>query len=392
LETLKIALVDLHKSLGGGQIALFNMAYTLLKRGHEVHIISGIKKIPNRFQDSTFSECNLYPLSGCSNLIQIYNVIEKTKSYITNLNRVHKFDVINAHGISGVTIPSHLQDHLFVTIHGNSLCRILTLLNYTGKNRDILSTVLKYKENFLKNISGHIFQANLEKKACKKAKIVISLTPTEAVYARKYYSISEEKIRIVPNAILFPKTSEYNELPIPEEKKVILNIGALEFIKGTPILAKTMKHILAYTDDVFFVSVGDGPLRQTIKGIKTRFPEKTIMIPRISNSLTSLYRRSTLLLHASLFEAFGMVIAEAMFEEKPVVAFQTASIPDLVEDNVTGLLARPARTKDLTLKTIELLKDDKKVRMLGFNAKKRIEKISSPRIIGRKIENVFKEV
>jgi len=43
----------------------------------------------------------------------------------------------------------------------------------------------------------------------------------------------------------------------------------------------------------------------------------------------------------SLWEGFGFVLAEAMSLGLPVAAFAVSSIPEVVEDKVTGLLCPP---------------------------------------------------
>ena len=392
METLKIALVDLSGTFGGGQVALYNKAYSLSKRGHEIHIISGMKNIPRRFSEFSFSHCSFYDFSGYSNLFQIREVKGKAENYISRLHRTHKFDVIDAQGISGIMIPSHLRELLVVTIHGNIIYRGLSLLKFSYKSPEMRLAVLKSPKNFAKEIFGHFFYGNLERIACERAKIVVTLTPTESSYIWKYYSICNEKIRIVPNAITIQEENEFNVISVPEDKRAILSVGALELIKGTPILAKAIEYILESTEDVVYISVGDGPLMGFISKVASRFPEKMIILPHVTTGLTSLYKQAVLLVHGSLFEAFGLVIGEAMFLGKPIVAFRLASIPDLIIDKVTGLLAKPACPRDLAIKTINLLEDEKAIQTMGFNAKKRIIEISSPHVVGKKLEDVFKEV
>lgn len=377
---------------GGGQIALGNMAYVLSKKGHEVHLLLGVKNIPERLAKLCSSCCCLHQTLGYSNLTHMTRIIDKTKRYILELHRTCRFDVIDAHGIAGILIPSLLRDRLVVTLHGNNMQRGLNLLQFACKNVEMRNAIPRAPKNFFKNIFGHFLYGKIEKKACEKAKLVVTLTPTEAYYAQKHYSISRQKIRVAPNAIINLKDNSSEVIRIPEREEVILSVGGLEFIKGTPILTKAMRYVLASTQNVIYVSVGDGPLMNYVKELKAEFPEKVVILPQVSAGLSSLYARSVALVQGSIYEAFSLSMGEAMFAGKPIIAFRLASIPDLVIDNVTGLLAKPASSRDLANKTINLIKNEEKTRDMGFDARKIAEKLYNVQVVGSSMERVLKEV
>lgn len=392
LETLKVALIDLSAYVGGGQIALCNLAYALSKRGHEVHIVLGMKNRPRHFVELCFPNCDLHYSSGYSNLFQLQKIMGETRRYISNLHKTHRFDVVNAQGLNGILISSQLQEHLVTTIHGNSIKRGLNLLQFACKNLEMRTAISKASKNFFENVLGAGLYGKLDKMACYKAKLVVTLTPTEAYYAQKYYSIPREKIRVIPNAVVNLKDNGPEVVCIPEEEKVMLSVGALEFIKGTPILVKAMRYVLASTQDVTYISVGNGSLMSNVRELKAEFPDKVIILPQMSDGLFSLYARSEALIHGSIYEAFGLSIAEAQLAGKPVIAFRLASIPDLVIDNVTGVLAEPGCARDLAIKTLSLIKDEEKIRNIGFNARKLAEKLWNVEVVGRRMERVLKEV
>ncbi len=392
LETLKIALVDLNGGLGGGQIALGSMAYALSKKGHEVHIILGLKNIPERLTKLCSPYCHLHQTLGYSNLIHITKIKEKANRYILNLHKTCKFDVINVQGITGMLIPPLLQDRLVVTLHGNNVKRGLTLFNFACKNSEMRTAIPKAPKNFFKNIFGHFFYGELEKKTCQKARLVVTLTPKEAYYAKKYYSILRQKIRVVPNAVINLKDNSSEVIHIPEQKKVILSVGALQFIKGTPILTKAMRYVLASREDAIYVSVGNGPLMSNVTELQAEFPKRVIILPQISTGLSALYARSAMLVQGSLYEAFGLSIGEAMLAGKPVIGFRLASIPHLVIDNVTGCLAKPACSRDLANKTLSLIRNEEKIRTMGSNARKMVDKLYNVQVIASSMERVLKEI
>lgn len=391
METLKIALVDLSRGFGGGQIAIANLANVLSRRNHEVHIVLGAENIHNRISELCKSSCLLHRIRGYANIFEFSDITQQAKEAILQLNDKHKFDVINASGVSGLLIPSHLRQKLAVTLHGNNAQRGIALLNYSLKNSEMRTAVTCKPKNFLKNSFGHLLFGRLEKKACQNAKIVLTLTSTEAYYAAKNYSISKEKTRIVPNAVFNLKAHNHAIPFMPHDKPIILSVGALEFIKGTPILAKTMEYVLS-AEDVLYASVGDGPLMIFMKKLQEKFPKKVVILPHLSIGLSSVYESSFLLAQASLYEAFSLSIAEAMLAGKPVVAFRLASMPDLITDEFTGLLAKPLDPKGLAMKIINLIQDREKAFELGFNAQKTVNELCSVESVGHKMESIFKGI
>lgn len=390
METLKIALVDLSRGFGGGQVALANLAHVLSRRNHEVHVILGTENIHSRLSELC-TPCSLHKIRGYSNIFEFRDIAQQTKKDILHLDKKHKFDVIDVQGVNGLFIPSQLRGKLIVTLHGNNAQRGLDLLRFTFKTSDMSIAVSHAAKNFLRNVSGHLLFGRFEKKACQNARLVLTLTPTEAYYATKNYSISQEKIRVVPNVIIDLKTNSSHIPHIPQDKQVILSVGALEFIKGTPILAKTMEYVLS-TEDVVYVSVGDGPLMGCVKKLQGKFPKRVVILPHLSTSLSSVYASASLLVQASLYESFGLSMAEAMLAGKPVVAFRLASIPDLIADEFTGLLAKPLSSKDLAIKVINLIRDKERACELGFNARKVVNELYNVESVGNRVESVLKEV
>jgi glycosyltransferase involved in cell wall biosynthesis len=78
--------------------------------------------------------------------------------------------------------------------------------------------------------------------------------------------------------------------------------------------------------------------------------------------------------HPSDGEAFGLALAEAMSAGLPVVAANAGALPELVRDEIDGLLFPPLDVEALT-QAINRLIDNPHLRMsLGANAQQRIAK------------------
>lgn len=76
-------------------------------------------------------------------------------------------------------------------------------------------------------------------------------------------------------------------------------------------------------------------------------------------------RSAHVLAHPSRFEAFGIVLLEAMAAGLPVVALRTAAMPEVVEHGRTGLLADPDDQASLAGCLGAVLRDEAFARRLG---------------------------
>lgn len=392
MDPMKIALMQFDKRIGGGHIALANLAFALSRRGHEVHILLGAKDIPDRMAKMCLPYCHLHFLPGYHNLLDVPKLVERVKHDVLSLYKIHKFDVLNAEGLSGWFVPPELQKKLIVSLHGNNIARGLMLLKYLGNSFDACKAAFYSPMESIKNIVGHFVYGKFESEVCKRAKLVVTLTKTGANCAKEYYNVPEEKIRIVPNVVTLPADNSYYELPIDEGNRIILSVSPLVLVKGIPLLIKAIEKILSYKKDVVYVFIGSGPLFYLLQRLASRFPRRVIVLPSVSSGLASIYKGSTMLIHGSVYEAFSLAIGEAMFVGKPVIGLNVASIPELVINKATGFLVRPFSSKDLAEKSIALLEDEKKTRRMGLNAKKMITELCSPLTVGSRMENVYEEV
>jgi len=74
----------------------------------------------------------------------------------------------------------------------------------------------------------------------------------------------------------------------------------------------------------------------------------------------------------SFAEPFGLVYLEAMAMELPVVALDNGGTPEVVEDDVTGLLSAPGDGAELTAHLRSLLDDPARRRAMGRQGRQRV--------------------
>lgn len=390
METLRVAIIDLSTSVGGGHFAQANLAKGLSEKGHEVHVLFGLKHVDNRLKDICSPNCHIHCVRGYGNIFDVASSKTLIKKDIEKICKTNNFEILHGQGLAGLFVPTDMLNRLIVTLHGNNIYRGLTLMRYSLSNL-FNRYIMKYVRAVADDGLGSLFYWFLEKKSCEIASKVITLSNFEADVAEKYYRLERDKVRVIPNPVTLPEGEHANFLHVDNEK-VLLTVGSLSLIKGTPLIVQASKNILSQLSDVVHVFVGSGTFSHMVRDLATKFPGRVTMIPRASSEIVSFYKNSTLLLHGSLYESFGLVLGEAMLCERPVVAFNVASIPECVEDGVTGYLARPFSAKDLAQKAVNILEDDEKAERMGLMGKRRAEDLYNLQRVAGKVEGIYREV
>ncbi len=86
-----------------------------------------------------------------------------------------------------------------------------------------------------------------------------------------------------------------------------------------------------------------------------------------------LQRISTVVIQKSLREGFGLVVTEALWKEKPVVASKIGGIPLQIEDGVHGYLLDPLDFDGFADRIIYLMKNPDKAKDMGKAAKEYVK-------------------
>jgi glycosyltransferase involved in cell wall biosynthesis len=120
--------------------------------------------------------------------------------------------------------------------------------------------------------------------------------------------------------------------------------------------------------------VGDGDARPELEAWIKERPEGAFvrLLGRVSDErLGQAYRESDVFCLPSEGEGFGLVFAEAMAYGLPCVCVAAGAAPEVVNNEVTGLVARPRDMDDLAAKFLRLANDIDLRQRLSSAARKR---------------------
>jgi glycosyltransferase involved in cell wall biosynthesis len=186
----------------------------------------------------------------------------------------------------------------------------------------------------------------------------------------------EQKITVIPNGIDTESflRADYKPLYIRKgEEFIIGNLGRLVPQKNQEFLIDVVSELKKRNLKIKLIIGGEGKLRKELmqKTIQLNL-EKEIEFFGFVKTPKNLMHSIDIFILSSLWEGFGYVIAEAMLCEKPVLAFNISSNPELVKDTKNGYLTTLNEVNEMCNKIEELYNNTSLIKELGTNGKELI--------------------
>jgi len=121
-----------------------------------------------------------------------------------------------------------------------------------------------------------------------------------------------------------------------------------------------MGYVAGEMNDVVLIVGGEGPEEARLRELSTRIgvSDRVIFAGFIpQEELPHYYSLADLFVFHSLYETFGIALAQALASGTPVVSVNCTAIPELVEDGVNGVLVPPNGPRQLAAGIVHLLED-----------------------------------
>ena len=151
-------------------------------------------------------------------------------------------------------------------------------------------------------------------------------------------------------------------------------VGRLTPVKNHRLFLDAAVAVLAVRPDVHFVVVGDGEIGPVIRALAQRLGVMTrVTFTGWRYDLPRIYADLDVLVSCSKSEGTPFTIIEAMAAGCPVVATRVGGVPDLLDDQATGLLVPSAQAEPLVAAILQLLRDRDLARALARSAAARAE-------------------
>ena len=258
----------------------------------------------------------------------------------------------------------------------------------------ILKPKIKLIIAFVGTLEPNYMQRFLLKKIYKKT--------NHFVYVSNYVKVEKEKqfpiLKSKSTSILYNGTEvrqENGEDVIKIKSFSILDVAGLIELKNIQILIEAFR-ILVYDNkikDIFLYIAGDGPQKNELNLlIKNYKLEKHIFLLGYQKNVGRLINECDIFAHPCYQEGFGIAVAEAMLGEKPIIVANAGALPELIENEVSGLVVDPHDAEQWADAILKIIENPKLAEKLARNGKERAHKEFSKERYTLNYENLYKEL
>jgi glycosyltransferase involved in cell wall biosynthesis len=190
-------------------------------------------------------------------------------------------------------------------------------------------------------------------------KIVViknGLTPISFIEKNKVREILTEKIGQI----------------IPENTLWIGTISELHKTKGLKYVIEAISHI---KHNVIFIIIGDGQERESLEKLVSAYKlnDKIFFLGRIE-SASNYVKAFDIFTLTSITEALPYVVLEAGSAGLPIIASNVGGIPEIIENDKTGILVQPRISEEIKNSIEYLIKNPEKAAAIGMALSDKINK------------------
>jgi glycosyltransferase involved in cell wall biosynthesis len=201
-----------------------------------------------------------------------------------------------------------------------------------------------------------------------KQQLLAAGVPGRKIVVR-YLGVDTE--RFVPNREAREEWA--TRFSIQADELILSTVSYLRPFKNPQVLVAACKELRDGNVPVHLLVAGDGEMLPDLKALAKRLgvEDQVHWLGNVSDPRT-LLQASDIFLLASVGEAFGLVLAEAMACGVPVVGSRSGSLSEVVEDGRTGVLTTPLDAVALAEAVATLSRDVPRRRAMAARAIDRV--------------------
>jgi glycosyltransferase involved in cell wall biosynthesis len=209
--------------------------------------------------------------------------------------------------------------------------------------------------------------------------IANSAETKRTILARNSNLFPEDRIKVIYNGIDLAVFDARPARPVYARRKgevVLGHAGRLSSQKNQKFLIDVVRDLKDSGVKCTLLIAGKGPKEAELKSYAASLGlEDEVVFLGFQDDIQSFMFTIDIFLLCSHWEGFGYVLVEAMAAAKPIVAFDSSSTPEVVEDRITGLLVPPGDRRAFAGAVRELVENFGRREKLGKNGRLRVESI-----------------
>ena len=332
---MKIVQIVPELKLAGAQIMVESLSKELKKRGHDVVIISLYSidtPITKRLTQSGIKVIFLEKKNGFD-----FKVIIKLHKLIKSIRP----DIIHTHSYT-------LKYAYFATLSMH-FKMIHTIHNIADK--ETTPANLKFAKKLYR----------------KKIVCPVAISPTIKKSIADYYGLDESTVPMIFNGIALNKCIVKDDYALHTPPQII-HIGRFQEQKNHSMIIDAMEKVCKVCPDVNLVLWGEGELKdELVQKVRNLHLEKNVIFAGLTDDPYKELNQSDIFILPSKWEGMPITLIDAMASALPCIVTSVGGIPDMVEDNVSGVISL-TDSDDLSAKICKLLEDELMRKKIGIKA------------------------
>jgi glycosyltransferase involved in cell wall biosynthesis len=384
---------------GGGEYIFFLITRELVKRGHNVHVITQLlhgtqpmevfEGIQIHRVGSQFVSSDTLPPTIKYHLQYLIHASKKGREIIIeNRRRGENIEVIHSN-----TYAPALCGHLCSRFYG--IPHIVTFHDIYQASSN------KFWKDWMSKQKGNTpFYASTVAKFIEKLVLRLDVSAFHTVSEMSKqdlmsFGISNDKIAVIPNGIDRYQYQEYGtkNSNYTLREPIAVFVGRLIFYKNIETVIKAFKNVVKVIPNAQLIIIGEGPHKKNLVEEAESLQSNILFTGRIPHTeKIKIIKKSSFMVFPSLIEGFGIAIIEGFACNKPVLVSDIRPLSDIVKDGYTGFVIPPFDIYAWEEKMIQLFNNRTKQEEMGKNAYQEflsnyeIEKIAS------RIEQLYETV
>ncbi len=358
---------------GGSEWSTYYLAKDLVKKGHEVTIITpnyggkkeevldGIKLIRTPFykklKNFSIVPGNFFftnPLFIIWNTIVLYFYLQREKPTIINIHGKYSVPSVRLANIFlKLPLTATIRDYIVICNYGICLMKSKKSCNikdYFKKDFSIYCSLYvanKNKLNYFKNIIFSIwgrFSTNVLKYSLKG----VNLTVLSPIQEEIFNTNGLKNTQQIYNSLRF--SHQYNQT---KKQDIFVYAGRLTPGKGVGVLINALPDLLKSYPKYQFIFAGDGILKTKLQKIARKNTNIKILGNINHKELLKLFAKAKICLAPAIWpEPFGRVMLESISCGTPVIVGERAGLAKII-DGKWGLAINPNKKNIMNaIKTI----------------------------------------
>ena len=369
-----------YASVGGSGIVATELAKSLARREHQVHLIS--TEPPFRLGDYEAGLAFHRVHTPTYPLFREPQYLLSLANSIVQLSREFSLDIVHAHYAIPHAAAAYLAKRILGSGQDGKVPKVITTLHGT----DI--TLVGSDPSYSETVAFSIDQSD-------------GVTAVSESLKRDTYQTLPLKrdIKVIPN-FLDCDIHRKRDLPdlrarlCPSDRydKLVIHLSNFRPVKNVDAVVDVFSRIRQRVRAKLLL-VGEGPeLNKAMRAVHEGGLAADVEALGEQDQVVPLLSVSDLFLLPSWQESFGLAALEAMACCVPVVASRVGGIPEVVEDGVSGFLRAPQDATGMAEASISLLTDDEAHRRFARAGLDRVRRHFCAKLVVPQYEAYYQEV